>query len=159
MDGKEGAAMSDYRFPDIPMEAVCECGERLWRVAGRRIAPPRWECVRPPLAEWHWVDTLGRISRRAGIPAEFLPDLYGTAEWWDRLLEASPGVYSYCANLITMPGDWAAVTTHTHRPSKEASCTSEIPSCHGEPMQATPEGWRCRARGDRVPYLAEREQS
>lgn len=136
-------------FPDVPMEAVCECGEQLWRVAGLRTSPSRWERYREPLAEWHWVDTVGRTSRRRGIPTEFLPHLYGTAEWWDRLLEASPEVYSFCS--MTLGGDpatWAAITTHTHRPCAEAkTCTSEVPWCHGEPMHATPQGWRCRATG------------
>lgn len=41
---------------------------------------------------------------------------------------------------------------HAHTPTTGGETTTPVPWCHGQPMHATPTGWRCRTTKTTTPY-------
>lgn len=118
---------------------ICRCGEP--------ITPVPWGAD-----DWSWVDARGRtlISHTEEIAAEYARVRQVMAagppggDVDDPDYVAAIGRYSVmrCAESIGHMEVW-----HSHGPATGGRALTAPPWCCGQPMQAVPAGWRCRATG------------
>jgi hypothetical protein len=63
--------------------------------------------------------------------------------WWDRLAKHNPARYSLLRSYTSMN---PLYFWHAHRPELQGPARpGGVPFCHGWPMQAVRDGWRCRS--------------
>lgn len=111
----------------------CACGALLH-------LGPSWEG--PDFHSWQWMDEDDRQATFT-YPWGTGPEPDG---WWKALAERDVATYSA---LAARAGLGMLAQTHRHEPKR--ACVPCIyrdrkaPECHGQPMMATVEGWRCRS--------------
>lgn len=115
-----------------PHPRRCACGALLH-------LGPSWEG--PGFHSWQWMDESDRQDTFT-YPWGAGPEPEG---WWKALAERDVATYSA---LAARDGLGMLAQRHRHGPTRGARPCCEhrpAPECHGQPMMATPEGWRCRS--------------
>lgn len=115
-----------------PRECVCGASLHL---------SPSFEA--PGFHSWQWTDEGGARGTMT-YPWGSGPEPVG---WWESLAERDVAAYSMLSARqgLGMLGAW-----HSHAPDgtwrRCPDCPPPVPApeCHGKPMMATVEGWRCR---------------
>jgi hypothetical protein len=114
--------------PITLVDALCACGVVLHPV--------------PAGDEWGYVDSNG-LTRIDTSPQALRQD---PRAWWDWLATEHIGTYSRLSAAINL-GCFSFIHVHRQAPGSGVGGPYDVPSCHEQPMQYVPSGWRCRVRG------------
>lgn len=121
---------------------ICACGEVVHLV---RTAPTVNDWAEETLEGVRYVDRAPALLR--ADPARF----------WQELAEKKIGAYSNL-KAATQLGHWSWF--HHHRAVRwaEGPMPFEPPTCHNQPMWASPDGWQCRTMRRLFIYQEERRE-
>lgn len=106
-----------------------------WCRCGAALTPVR---MSPTVNDWHEVDPQGRVHVDEA-PALLRED---PKRWWAELFAADPQAYSTLKAAVDLGHhSWF----HIHRSEVYAQGPVPLgPTCHSQPMRASPDGWECR---------------
>lgn len=159
------APVGNFAASEPETGLVCDCGAALTRVpngAGARYL----DWMEVDEQGRHWIDVTPTFRWRKPDGGVIEIDMHD-ADAWDRLAKVDIGKYS----MLKVAYDMGFPFSHVHRaktrPEDLGLSIEEMrarsknpPECHGRPMWAAPDGWRCRAAYAEpalVPYAEEGE--
>jgi hypothetical protein len=145
------APTGDFAPPRTPQGLVCDCGAALTRVPNGATDPARLDWTVVDAQDRQWVDVTPTYRYRMNDGSTVEIDMHD-ADAWDRLADMDIGKYSILRCAIGLNG---GLFTHVHReatPREDLGLSlqelrarsQDPPECHGRPMWAAPDGWRCR---------------
>lgn len=158
------APAGNFARPEPEQGIVCWCGAALVRVSN--------EASDPRHLDWKVIDEEGRTYvdwtptfRYRKPDGEIIAIDMHDADAWDRLAQVDIGKYSVLKATLDLGGSFYHPHREETKPEDLGLSVEELrarsknpPECHGKPMWAAPDGWRCReAYGEPalMPYAEE----
>lgn len=151
----------NFAPPEPETGLVCDCGAALTRVSNEASDPRYLDWTEIDEQGRSWLDVTPTFRWRTPDGGIIEIDMHD-ADAWDRLAKVDIGKYV----MLKVAYDMGFPFSHVHRaktrPEDLGLSIEEMrarsknpPECHGRPMWAAPDGWRCRtAPGEPalVPY-------
>jgi hypothetical protein len=154
------APTGTFAPPRTPQGLTCDCGAALTRVSNNATDPAYLDWAEVDEQDRQWVDATPTYRYRMNDGGTVEIDMHDP-DAWDRLADIDIGKYSVLKAAL---GLGCASFTHVHRATPASVLASppaapgSVPECHGRPMWAAPDGWRCRetpATPALVPYSSD----